>query len=97
MKKETKKINTQVEDGKKRYRELKGLVMSDKMDKTIVVKVDVRKSHSIYKKRYTVSKRYKAHDELNQYKAGDFVLIRQSRPLSKGKKWKVIKKIKPNT
>jgi len=94
MDKEIKKLNLQAKDTKKRYRELKGLVMSNKMDKTIVVKVDIRKSHSIYKKKYTVSKRYKAHDELNQYRAGDFVLIRQCRPLSKDKKWKVIKKIK---
>jgi len=94
MDKEIKKLNLQAKDTKKRYRELKGLVMSNKMDKTIVVKVDIRKSHSIYKKKYTVSKRYKAHDELNQYQVGDFVLIRQCRPLSKDKRWKVIKKIK---
>lgn len=97
MNKEIKKLDTQEKIIKKQYRELKGLVMSNKMDKTIVVKVDTRKSHSIYKKRYTVSKKYKAHDELNQYKTGDFVLIRQCRPFSKDKRWKVIKKINPNT
>ncbi|MCD4705195.1 30S ribosomal protein S17 [bacterium] len=77
-----------------KFRELKGLIVSDKMDKTVVVKVDNIKRHKIYKKSYTISIRYKAHDENNEYQVGDFVLIRQIRPLSKEKRWQVIRKIK---
>ena len=76
------------------FRELKGIIVSDKMDKTVIIRVDRSKRHKIYKKKYTVSKRYKSHDENNQYKVGDYVLIRQVRPISKDKKWKVIRKIK---
>ncbi len=76
------------------FRELKGIVSSDKMDKTVVVKVDTSKRHELYKKRFVVSKKYKAHDEYNQYKVGDYVLIRQVKPISKDKKWQVIRKIK---
>ena len=78
----------------RQFRELKGIIVSNKMDKTIIIRVDKSKRHKIYKKKYTISKRYKAHDENNQYKVGDYVLIRQTRPISKGKKWKVIRKIK---
>ena len=74
-------------------RSLKGVVVSDKMDKTIVVSVDRYKEHPKYKKRYKISKKYKAHDEKNEYKIGDKVVIHESRPLSKDKKWEVIKKI----
>ena len=74
-------------------RSLKGVVVSDKMDKTIVISVDRYKEHPKYKKRYKISKKYKAHDEKNEYKIGDKVVIHESRPLSKDKKWKVIKKI----
>ena len=77
----------------KQFRELKGIVVSDKMDKTIVIKVDRSRAHKIYKKRFTVSRKYKAHDENNQYKVGDYVLIRQVRPISKDKKWTVIRKV----
>ncbi len=74
-------------------RSLKGVIVSDKMDKTIVISVDRYKEHPKYKKRYKISKKYKAHDEKNEYKIGDKVVIHESRPLSKDKKWKVIKKI----
>ena len=67
-----------------------GIVVSDKMDKTIVVKVDRVKQHTKYLKRYTVSKKYKVHDEKNQYKEGDKVNFVECRPLSKDKKWRVI-------
>ncbi len=67
-----------------------GVVVSDKMDKTIVVKVDRVKVHPKYKKRYSVSKRYKVHDEKNQYKEGDKVSFVECRPLSKDKKWRVL-------
>lgn len=79
---------------KKQYRELRGVVISNKMDKTVVVKVDTVKTHPIYKKQYIVSNKYKAHDETNQYKLNDAVVIRQVRPISKDKKWEVIRKIK---
>ena len=73
--------------------QLRGIVVSDKMDKTIVVKVDVRKRHAKYRKTYTVSKRYKAHDAANEYHVGDAVIIESTRPISKDKKFKVISKV----
>jgi small subunit ribosomal protein S17 len=72
--------------------QFKGIVTSDKMDKTVVVKVDVKKRHPKYHKAYTVSKKYKAHDAENQYKIGDLVVIEAIRPMSKDKKFQVIKK-----
>ncbi|MCD4705640.1 30S ribosomal protein S17 [bacterium] len=69
-----------------------GVVMSDKMEKTIVVKVDRTKVHPKYKKRYIISKRYKVHDEKNKFKIGDKVAFIECRPLSKDKRWKVIYK-----
>lgn len=78
----------------KQYRELSGVVVSTKMSKTAVVKVDTIKVHKIYKKRYVVSRKYKAHDENNTYRLGDKVIIRQVKPMSKDKKWAIIKKIK---
>lgn len=72
-------------------RELEANVISDKMDKTIVVEIKKRVQHPVFKKYYTVRKKYKAHDEENICKAGDRVLIRQCRPLSKEKRWVVVK------
>ncbi|MEA3463556.1 MAG: 30S ribosomal protein S17 [Patescibacteria group bacterium] len=69
-----------------------GIVVSDKMDKTIVVKVDRVKVHSKYKKRYTVSKKYKVHDEKNKFKEGDKVTFVECRPLSKDKRWRALYK-----
>lgn len=66
-----------------------GVVVSDKNDKTIVVKVETVKKHLKYHKRYTVSRRYKVHDEKNQYKIGDRVTFVECRPLSRDKKWRV--------
>lgn len=71
---------------------LQGEVVSDKMDKTAVVLVSRFKQHPKYKKRYLVSKKYKAHNENNQYKTGDRVIIRESCPISKDKKWVIIEK-----
>lgn len=68
---------------------IKGIVVSDKMDKTVVVSVSKFKKHIRYKKRYKISKKYKAHDEKNEYKVGDKVVIQESRPISKDKKWRV--------
>jgi small subunit ribosomal protein S17 len=67
-----------------------GVVVSDKMDKTVVVRVEHTVVHPKYKKRYIRSKKYKAHDEKNQYKTDDKVTIIEARPLSKDKKWRVI-------
>lgn len=68
-------------------RRLKGIVVSDKMDKTIVVKIDVLKKHPRYHKYFTISKNFKAHDEENKCKIGDRVMIEECRPLSKEKRW----------
>ncbi len=69
-----------------------GYVVSDKMQKTIVVKVDRRVRHRLYKKYVTRSQRYKAHDEKNDAKIGDLVQLVESRPLSREKRW-VLKSI----
>ena len=66
-----------------------GVVVSDKMDKTVVVKVDRLVKHSVYNKYIKKSAKYKAHDENNDCKTGDRVVIVESRPLSKDKFWKV--------
>jgi small subunit ribosomal protein S17 len=66
-----------------------GVVVSDKMDKTVVVKVDRIIKHPVYNKFIKRSAKYKAHDEQNQCKIGDQVVIVESRPLSKEKCWKV--------
>lgn len=71
-------------------RKFNGVVMGDKMDKTITVEVESVKIHPKYKKRYKVSKKFKVHDEKNQYKAGDKVEFMECRPLSKDKRWRVI-------
>ncbi len=73
-------------------RRLDGTVVSDKMDKTVVVRVDRTVVHPKYLKRYTVSKRYKAHDDENTYKAGDEVTIEETRPYSKDKRFRVVGK-----
>ena len=69
---------------------LQGVVVSDKMDKTVTVKVERKFKHAIYKKFIRRSKKYAAHDETNKVKVGDVVKIRESRPLSKRKKWEVV-------
>ena len=73
---------------------LKGIVVSDKMRKTVVVSVLTLKKHSRYQRFYKSSKRYKAHDEKGEYHVGDRVLIEETRPISKDKSWLVISKIK---
>ncbi|CCG07857.1 30S ribosomal protein S17 [Pararhodospirillum photometricum] len=69
---------------------LQGVVVSDKMDKTIVVKVERRFKHPIYKKFIKRSKKFSAHDENNQFKTGDIVRIRECAPISRTKTWEVI-------
>jgi small subunit ribosomal protein S17 len=75
-------------------RRFTGIVVSDKSDKTILVQVDSVKKHPKYQKRYTVSHKYKVHDEKNEYKVGDKVLFVECRPLSRDKRWRVIKSAK---
>lgn len=77
---------------KKIKRRFKGLIVNDKMDKTLVVKVTRVKVHPKYKKRYKVFKKYKVHDKNNEFKIGDKVIFEECRPLSKDKRWRVIKK-----
>ncbi|MCC6405356.1 MAG: 30S ribosomal protein S17 [Candidatus Yanofskybacteria bacterium] len=74
-------------------RTLKGIVVSDKMTKTVVVEVLRLKKNEKYKKFYKVSARYQAHDEKGEYHVGDTVLIQETRPLSKTKRWVVIEKV----
>lgn len=71
-----------------------GTVVSDSMDKTIVVAVDSTYKHPLYKKILTKIKRYKVHDEKNDAKIGDKVLISETRPLSKTKRWRLVEIIK---
>ncbi|MFI5240248.1 MAG: 30S ribosomal protein S17 [Candidatus Saccharimonadia bacterium] len=72
---------------------LHGTVVSDLMDKTVVVAVATVKEHPIYRKKYKVTQKFNAHDATNEYKIGDLVEITESRPLSKTKRWKVIRRI----
>ena len=73
-------------------RRLEGIIVSAKMQKTVVVSVTRFKKHPKYLKYYKVSRRFKAHAEDGVYKAGDKVLIEETRPLSKEKRWKVVAK-----
>jgi len=79
-------------DKRSKKRILNGKVVSDKMEKTIAVRVVQTKIHPLYHKRYQISKKYHAHDAKQEYKVGDTVQIEESRPRSKTKRWKVIKK-----
>lgn len=72
---------------------LQGVVVSDKMKKTVVVKVERLKEHPKYKRRFKVHKKFKAHDENQQYHIGDKVVIEETKPLSKDKSWIVKEKI----
>jgi len=74
-------------------KQLIGTVVSNKMQKTVVVEVERLKEHPKYKRRFRVHKKYKAHDEKGEYHVGDKVMIEECRPLSKEKRWKVIKRI----
>ena len=69
---------------------LQGTVVSDKNEKTVVVLVERRFTHPLFKKTVRRSKKYKAHDEANQCKVGDIVSIEESRPISKDKSWVVV-------
>jgi len=69
---------------------LQGVVVSDKTEKTVTVKVERRVMHPLYKKFIKRSKKYAAHDEENVCKVGDMVSIRECRPISKSKRWEVV-------
>ena len=71
---------------------LTGKVVSNKMQKTVVVEVERIKEHQKYKRRFKVHKKYKAHDEKGEYKVGERVIIEECRPISKEKRWRVISK-----
>ena len=71
-------------------RVLTGVVVSDKADKTVTVRVERRVMHPVYKKFISRSKKYAAHDETNAYKTGDMVRIEECRPISKSKRWIVL-------
>jgi small subunit ribosomal protein S17 len=75
------------------HRKLQGYVVSDKMQKTVVVQVTRMKLHPKYKKFYKVSAKFKAHSPENAYHTGDKVIIQEGRPLSKEKRWTVISKV----
>jgi small subunit ribosomal protein S17 len=72
---------------------LQGVVVSDKTDKTVVVKVERRFTHPVLKKTVRRSKNYQAHDETNQYKVGDVVSIEECKPISKTKSWVVLSSV----
>jgi len=73
-----------------------GKVVSDKMQKTIVVAVETYKRHKLYNKRIKYTKKYKAHDENNEAKIGDIVKIMETRPLSKDKRWRLVEILERN-
>lgn len=75
-------------------RTLEGIVVSDKMTKTAVVAVTISRKHPKYLKYYKVTNRFKAHNENNEFKTGDHVVIEETRPLSKEKRWKIVSLIK---
>src|SRR4029078_4855184 len=67
-----------------------GRVVSNKMDKTVVVRIDRHNSHRLYGRTMTVTRRYKAHDENNECRLGDIVRIAETRPLSRDKRWRAV-------
>lgn len=74
-------------------RTLRGTVVSNKMDKTVVVAVNTVKEHPIYRKKYKVTTRFKAHDAENSCNEGDLVEITETRPISRDKRWVVARKV----
>ena len=74
-------------------KQLTGTIISNKMQKTIVVQVERIKEHPKYKRRYKFHKKYKAHLEDGEYQVGERVVIEECRPMSKEKRWKVLRKL----
>ena len=88
---EFERIDTKDKEKKAKIKKkIQGIVVSDKMDKTVVVSVVGIKIHSKYHKRYKRNKRYKVHDPENKYKVGDEIVFSPSKPYSKGKKWEAV-------
>jgi len=83
-------VDTDVQKSNKTKLVLQGTVVSDKMDKTIVVEIMMRKLHPLYKKYVTRSKKVKAHDEKNDAHIGDTVRVEECRPMSRDKRWRLI-------
>ena len=83
-------METQVKEKQRNRKTLVGTVVSNKMEKTIVVRIERRKLHPLYKKYITRSKKIKAHDEGNLCQIGDLVKVIESRPLSKEKHWRLL-------
>ena len=84
------KEEANTEEKKVIRKKFSGTVVSDKSDKTIIVEVERVKMNKKYKKRYTVTKRYKVHDEKNVSQVGDKVSFVECRPISKDKKWRIV-------
>lgn len=82
-----------MEEKKTNKKTLNGVIVSDKGDKTVVVRVERYVKHPKYGKFYKISKRYKAHDEANEYAEGDKVEIAETRPISKDKKFRVVGRV----
>ncbi|APG63322.1 30S ribosomal protein S17 [Sphingorhabdus lutea] len=76
---------------------LTGTIVSDKGDKTVVVKVERKVKHALYGKIIRLSKKYHAHDEGNEFKAGETVRIEETKPISKNKTWKVLERVDTHT
>ena len=77
-------------DDRANKKTMTGVVVSNKMDKTVVVKVERRFSHPVFKKVVKTTKKYKVHDEKNECLEGDFIRIQETRPLSKEKRWRLL-------
>lgn len=86
---EAEKTEVQTEEVRGRRKIRQGRVVADKMDKTVVVAVESRVRHPLYGRIVRRTKRYKAHDEANEYHVGDTVEITETRPLSREKNWRV--------
>ena len=83
-------MRAEAADSASRTKTRQGTVVSDRMDKTVVVSVERQLAHPLYGKRIKRRSRFYAHDETNEYKTGDVVRITETRPLSKTKRWRVI-------
>ena len=77
-------------DDRANKKTMTGVVVSNKMDKTVVVKVERRFSHPVFKKVVKTTKKHKVHDEKNECLEGDFIRIQETRPLSKEKRWRLL-------
>src|SRR5437660_10100357 len=93
----TQQSSTATTKKKTRRQQKVGRVVSNKMDKTIVVVVETLKKHRIYKRTYKQTKRFHVHDEENVCQVGDIVRIEESRPLSKLKRWRLVEIVKPSS